>query len=81
MFEHVLNDLTTYEGKEVSQHKEEAIDETVPSKVCFFPAAYFIFLAKTFIGKSTPMDWSISKCCPNSLPATTFVQLTFSLER
>ena len=33
MFENILNDPTTYEGKEVTQHKEQTFDETVRSKV------------------------------------------------
>jgi hypothetical protein len=49
MFENVLNESATYEGKEVIRHKEQTIDEAVQSKVpivSFSPSVSFIYLSK-----------------------------------
>jgi hypothetical protein len=49
MFENVLNDPTTYEGKEVIRQKEQTIDDAVQSKVpivSFSPSVSFIYLSK-----------------------------------
>jgi hypothetical protein len=48
MFENVLNEPTTYEGKEVVRHKEQAIDGGVQSKVPIVslpPSISFIYFS------------------------------------